>query len=152
MNWFCSAILCVLSVFSSFLFGVENEAEQDVYHFKGVHFLASYCECDSEALTNLDALEQAMIDAVEQCGATILNHAHYVFPPYGFTMVVLLSESHATIHTYPEHGACFVDLFTCGEKCSSAKFDAALRRYLQPKNVVQKTILRKDDIYDLESL
>lgn len=148
MNRLRNMILCFVSFFSSFLFGLEDEGMQNVYHFKGVHFLASYCECDAEALTNLEALEQAMVDAVKECGATILGAKHHVFPPDGFTMVILLSESHATIHTYPEHGACFVDLFTCGEKCSSAKFDEVLRRYLHPKRVVEKTLVRQaDDIH-----
>lgn len=148
MNRFCTFILCILSVCSSPLFGLEDADAQEVYHFKGVHFLASYCECDPEALTNVEALKQVMLDAANQCGATVLSSLPHVFPPSGLTMVVLLSESHASIHTYPEHGACFVDLFTCGEKCSSEKFDAALRSYLKPKSVTEKTLVRTDVIHD----
>ncbi len=150
---FCTVVLSIVCFFSSSLFASANFEEEaaEIYHFKGVHFLASYCECDQGALTNLEALQQAMLDSVEQCGATILSESHYVFPPHGLTMVILLSESHASIHTYPEHGACFVDLFTCGEKCSAQKFDAALREYLKPKNVSQRTFVRKQDIHDPES-
>lgn len=148
MNRFCTFILCILSVCSSPLFGLEDMDAQEVYHFKGVHFLASYSECDLEALTNVEALKEVMLDAANQCGATVLSSLDHVFPPNGLTMVVLLSESHASIHTYPEHGACFVDLFTCGEKCSSEKFDAALRSYLKPKSVAEKTLVRKDIIHD----
>lgn len=150
---FCTLVLSIFCFFSSSLFASDHPEDNiaEVYHFKGVHFLASYCDCDQEALTNLEALQQAMLEAVEQCGATILNESHYVFPPHGLTMVILLSESHASIHTYPEHGACFVDLFTCGEKCSAEKFDAALREYLKPKNVSERTFVRKQDIHDPES-
>ncbi len=143
MNGIRILIISVFSVFSSFLF-----AEEEIYHFKGVHFLASYCECDHDALTDLDGLRQAMLDAVVECGATVLSASDYVFEPDGLTMVILLSESHASIHTYPEHGACFVDLFTCGEKCSSAKFDAALREYLKPKDVNARTLNRSQEIND----
>jgi S-adenosylmethionine decarboxylase len=122
--------------------------EQEDYQFKGIHFLASYCDCDQDALCSVEALDQAVHDAVKQCGATILQSSRYLFPPYGMTMVILLSESHASIHTYPEHGACFVDLFTCGENCSAEKFDAALRAYLKPEHVDQRILIRDRGILE----
>ncbi|HEY2811661.1 MAG TPA: adenosylmethionine decarboxylase [Rhabdochlamydiaceae bacterium] len=123
----------------------QTAAEGD-YQFKGEHFLASYLDCDAKALTDLKHLEQAMLSAANQSGATILKSTHWVFPPDGFTMVILLSESHASIHTYPEQNACFVDLFTCGENCSSVNFDTALREYLKPKKVACRTFLRGAEI------
>ncbi len=124
------------------------EGEEESYQFKGIHFLASYCECDIQALSDVEELKAAMYYAVEKSGATTLDDASWVFPPCGLTMVFLLSESHASIHTYPEHGACFVDLFTCGDNCSAEKFDAALREYLKPKVVNQRTLLRNEHIQD----
>jgi S-adenosylmethionine decarboxylase proenzyme len=146
MIWFYRLAFSVFVFISAAACAVEELGE--IYHFKGVHFLASYCDCDPDALKDLEQLQQVMLAAVEECGATILSEAHYVFPPDGLTMVILLSESHASIHTYPEHSACFVDLFTCGEKCSSEKFDAALRAYLKPGEVNQRTFIRKKDIHD----
>src|SRR5205807_611048 len=99
---------------------------EEVFEFKGSHFIASYLDCDQAALTDVDALTSAMEDAARASGATILKTAAHVFPPNGLTMVILLSESHASIHTYPEFGACFVDLFTCGTKCSAQKFHEVL--------------------------
>jgi S-adenosylmethionine/arginine decarboxylase-like enzyme len=61
------------------------------------------------------------------------------------TAVLLLAESHASIHTYPEHQACFVDLFTCGRACSAERFDAVLRQYLRPASVQRRTMLRHAD-------
>lgn len=124
--------------------------EENAYHFQGVHFLASYSDCNVDALSNVEALSAIMHDAVEKCGATILSSSSWVFPPDGITMVLLLSESHASIHTYPEHGACFVDLFTCGEKCSAEVFDQVLRDYLHPKVVTKKTLLRNKEMTDRE--
>lgn len=120
----------------------SNEQE---YEFKGVHFLVSYCDCDNDALTDLEGLTEAMKNAVESSGATILDKCSWVFPPSGLTMVFLLSESHASIHTYPEHNACFVDLFTCGENCSAQKFDAVMRAYLKPKAVNDQTLFRNKE-------
>ncbi len=139
MKKFLSYALLAGCVYGSVVFGEEN-----VYDFRGVHFLASYLQCDEKALKDVSSLKLAMLEAVEDCGATILDEVNYVFPPDGFTLVVLLSESHASIHTYPEHGACFVDLFTCGDKCSAEKFDKALRKYLKPALVSEKTLLRSE--------
>ena len=118
------------------------------YQFRGVHFIASYCDCDRKALTDLEKLVDAMKDAVNKSGATVLEVSRWTFPPNGLTMVFLLSESHASIHTYPEHGACFVDLFTCGERCSSEQFDIALREYLKPTAVHVRTLVRNQEIQE----
>ena len=116
----------------------------EVYEFRGKHFLASYLECDQEALANVEGMMRAMDLAVGACGATILNKNSYVFPPNGLTLVYLLSESHASIHTYPECRACFVDLFTCGDHCTPQGFDAVLRAYLHPQEVNVKLFGRHE--------
>ncbi len=140
MNWIRHLMVCVC-MFATFALVAEEDSP---YQFKGNHFLVSYCDCDQEALCDVESLQTAMMNAVQDCGATILQSSSWVFPPNGLTMVVLLSESHASIHTYPEHGACFVDLFTCGEKCSAEKFDVSMRAYLKPKMVNQRMLIRKE--------
>lgn len=120
--------------------------EEDVHLFSGKHFLASYVDCDLNAIADLKRMLEAMDQAVTASGATVLNSTPHVFPPNGLTVVYLLSESHASIHTYPEHGACFVDLFTCGDNCFAEKFDEALRSYLKPKKVNARMFLRHEGI------
>lgn len=100
--------------------------------FVGRHMLASYVGCDARALGDYDGLEQALRRAIPACGARFLNSVRHEFHPGGVTIVCLLSESHASIHTYPERRACFVDLFTCGDRCRAEKFEAVLRAYLKP--------------------
>ena len=51
------------------------------------------------------------------CGATIVQKCFHMFNPYGVSGVVIISESHLAIHTWPELGYAAVDLFTCGDKC-----------------------------------
>ena len=115
-------------------FGLHANEEVD-YEFKGSHFVASYVGCNHDKLANVEALKTAFLLAVHACGATVLEAVDYIFPPEGLTMLALLSESHASIHTYPEHNACFIDLFTCGTKCSAENFDRILREYLEPAEV-----------------
>ena len=54
--------------------------------------------------------------AVRESGLTVLDEGFYKFSPYGFTCFLLLSESHASLHAWPEHGYCAIDLFTCNLK------------------------------------
>lgn len=130
------------------LFGRALLSEEE-HFFRGKHFVASYLGCDLSTLSDLDALLQAMNAAVHASGAKILNQMSYIFLPNGLTVVYLLSESHASLHTYPEYGACFVDLFTCGDNCSSEKFDKALRDYLKPEQVTARLFLRDEDVADI---
>lgn len=135
-------IFLTLLFFRGFLLAEE-------YSFKGKHFVASYLDCDIEALSNPEELIKAMDHAVQSSGATILNKTPYIFAPNGLTIVYLLSESHASLHTYPEYGACFVDLFTCGDHCSSERFDQFLRNYLQPKRVNARLFLRSENVEEV---
>jgi S-adenosylmethionine decarboxylase len=51
--------------------------------------------------------------AVFESGLTIVSEGYYEFNPHGFTCFLLLAESHASLHAWPEHGYCAIDLFTC---------------------------------------
>lgn len=139
MFLFIATLFCFLSL---------DAQEKKDYAFKGVHFMVDYCGCDEKALTDVETLKKVMLDAAKASGATVLDAVDYVFLPDGLTMVILLSESHASIHTYPEHGSCFVDLFTCGDHCSPEGFDAVLRAYLKPECAHQKVLIRSQSIED----
>jgi S-adenosylmethionine decarboxylase len=119
---------------------------QDPHAFSGKHFLGSYVGCDRVALGDAETLLAVMDRAVAASGASVLDRATYFFDPKGLTVVYLLSESHASLHTYPEYGACFVDLFTCGDRCSPEPFDELLRAYLRPLEVNARVFLRHDGI------
>lgn len=122
------------------------------FEFFGRHLLANYNRCRPAALADNAGLSAAMEAAIKAAGATLLGRADYSFSPHGMTAVLLLSESHASIHTYPEHGACFVDLFTCGHSCSAEKFDDVMCDYLRPAEVQRRFVLRHSDGIDESSL
>ncbi len=83
----------------------------------GQHVLAEFFECDPNTLNSIDKVEKYMVDAALECGATIVQKCFHMFNPYGVSGVVIISESHLAIHTWPELGYAAVDLFTCGDKC-----------------------------------
>jgi S-adenosylmethionine decarboxylase proenzyme len=119
----------------SFLFIVSSffcfSQEELPYDFVGSHFLASYYGCDPTLLNDKQAIISFFEEGIAKSGATLLKIADYQFSPQGVTIVALLSESHASIHTYPELGACFVDFFTCGTSCDHTKFHEVLEKGLQ---------------------
>lgn len=119
---------------------------EETYGFVGRHFLASYMGCDSAALQNKAGLQQTMRAAAKAAGASVQGYTEHSYEPQGYTLVLLLSESHASIHTYPEHNACFVDIFTCGTACRPEKFDAVLRQYLRPASYNARLFLRSQQL------
>ncbi len=120
----------------------QSNSSDRQFAFSGRHLLASYSGCDRSALIDVERATAAFHAAIRASGATLLRSAEHTFPPHGFTAVALLSESHASIHTYPEHDGCFVDLFTCGAHCNVEAFDAELRRHFRPKKVSLQIVER----------
>ena len=91
------------------------KADEDVH--RGRHVLAEFFECDPNTLNSIDKVEKYMMEAALECGATIVQKCFHMFSPYGVSGVVIISESHLAIHTWPELGYAAADLFTCGSKC-----------------------------------
>ncbi|WP_128892631.1 adenosylmethionine decarboxylase [Erythrobacter sp. HKB08] len=79
----------------------------------GVHALLDFH--GARGLEDLDFVESILRDAASAAGATILGaHMHHFGEGFGVTGVVLLAESHMSIHTWPEHDYAAVDIFLCG--------------------------------------
>jgi S-adenosylmethionine decarboxylase len=81
----------------------------------GVQLLAEFWECDAARIDNPAQIEQVMRDAAKVAGAEIIGSMFHEFEPQGVSGVVVISESHLTIHTWPEILYAAVDIFTCGE-------------------------------------
>jgi S-adenosylmethionine decarboxylase proenzyme len=86
----------------------------------GHHLLADLKGCDPSRLSDLACVREAMLEAARVSGATIITHTFHHFAPLGISGVVIVSESHLAIHTWPEHAFAAVDFFTCG-KVDAAK-------------------------------
>jgi S-adenosylmethionine decarboxylase proenzyme len=84
------------------------------YAFRGRHVLAELYDAPAELLNNEHLLRDALQQGLDSAGVTTLGVLAHKFEPNGVTIVAMLAESHASIHTYPESGAAFVDVFTCG--------------------------------------
>jgi len=74
-----------------------------------------YYNCDGRHLLDKDYLEKAMLAAAKESGATIVSSSFNSFEPQGVSGVVIIAESHFTVHAWPEHNYAAVDMFTCGD-------------------------------------
>lgn len=81
----------------------------------GTHLLLELKKCRKNILDNLDFIETAMLDAANEAKATIIEHKFHEFNPFGISGMVIIAESHLSIHTWPEYDYAAVDIFTCGD-------------------------------------
>jgi S-adenosylmethionine decarboxylase proenzyme len=77
--------------------------------------LVEYTGCDTEVLDNLKRIQSLMKKAARAAHTKIVASVFQPFDPQGVTGVVVVEESHLSIHTWPEHGYAAVDFFTCGD-------------------------------------
>jgi S-adenosylmethionine decarboxylase len=81
----------------------------------GTHLLIELRDCNPEILKSLEKVRKILVSAAKEAKATIINNSFHEFNPFGISGVVVIAESHLTIHTWPEYGYAAVDIFTCGD-------------------------------------
>lgn len=82
---------------------------------RGRHLLLEFRGCDSRVLNDRPTIQALMESAARAAKATIVDSLFHTFSPQGVTGVVVVEESHFSIHTWPEHGYVAVDVYTCGD-------------------------------------
>ncbi|HOA71639.1 MAG: adenosylmethionine decarboxylase [Bacillota bacterium] len=80
----------------------------------GRHVLAEVYGCEFDVLNDLDRIREVMVNAALSAGAEVIETTFHRFSPQGISGVVVISESHLAIHTWPELGYAALDVFTCG--------------------------------------
>lgn len=80
----------------------------------GRHVLAELTGCPPGVLNDAVGLESCFRECAEKGGATLVSSHFHHFSPQGVSGVVIIAESHVTVHTWPEYGYAAVDVFTCG--------------------------------------
>jgi len=80
----------------------------------GRHVLAEIYDCEFAMLDDPNAVRDVMVQAAEYAGAEVREVVFHEFSPQGVSGVVVIAESHLTVHTWPELGYAAVDVFTCG--------------------------------------
>jgi S-adenosylmethionine decarboxylase proenzyme len=81
----------------------------------GKHLLLELIDCDATLLNDIEYLRKVVSDIAGQIGATVIKDSFYQFTPQGVSGVLIIAESHISIHTWPEYSFAAVDVFTCGD-------------------------------------
>lgn len=116
---------------------VENTKDyfitRDGVRFAGTHLLIDLW--DAENLDDIKLIERTLCDGAEAAGATILHcHLHHFEPNGGVSGVLVLAESHISIHTWPEASYAALDVFMCGD-CDPHKAIPALQKAFNPSKI-----------------
>ena len=108
----------------------------------GRHLILDFWGCSPSTLNNPHEIETVLRAACEDAGATVLfSNVHHFGGEYGVTGVVGLSESHCSIHTWPEEGYASLDVYMCGD-CSPRDSIARMQAYFKPTRKRIKEIIR----------
>jgi S-adenosylmethionine decarboxylase len=108
----------------------------------GRHIVAELSQCNPEVLCSVEKVKEYIEEAAKRAHAQILEVALHKFSPQGVSGVVVIAESHLSIHTWPELGYAAVDIYTCGETTNPSKACEYLAEMLGAKQIAQ-TILER---------
>jgi len=87
----------------------------------GKHLLLELNGCDHSFSMTSVLSKKTMLAAAKESGATVLGESFHQFSPQGVSGVIIIAESHLTVHTWPEHGYAGADIFTCGTRVKPEK-------------------------------
>ena len=128
----------------------------------GRHIIAELYNCNLEKIDDVSFVEKVMLEAADKSGATVINSTFHHFSPFGVSGVIVIQESHFSIHCWPEYGFASLDIYTCGDSVDpwiayaflKEKFEASHgstmelnrgQRNLMPTSHVNPSQLKKED-------
>ena len=109
-----------------------------------VLYSADLAACAALHRFDAAAVAGAFSSALRGAGATIVNESHHAFPGGGLTCVLILQESHAVVHTWPETGTVNIDIFSCSSRLKSLAAIDELGRLFAAARVTVQEVPRAD--------
>lgn len=104
---------------------------------------------DEKKLKDNQFLKKIVLEGLKNEGFTILGEQSHNFEPHGFSIIVLLSESHASMHTYPEYGSLHFGIYTCRSPEDGRGVFNHIKKELNP---LYAEIIQRNIIVDSEHL
>ena len=108
----------------------------------GRHYLVDLLGCDPETLRFVGPTREIFVRAARESKATVVGEDFHQFEPEGVSGVLLIAESHLSVHTWPEDGFAAVDIFTCGEEMDADVAIAVLTAAFRAERTVVKVVTR----------
>ena len=124
---------------------IEQAADADAgmeYSSNGTHVILDVWGCTFDELNDINLAISFIMQVVADADMHMLNMSFKKFEPQGLTVVGLLSESHISIHTYPEYEYAAIDLFTCGNGSPLSSLEKNLPLYYTIEQVSSMVIER----------
>ncbi|MEM1538902.1 MAG: adenosylmethionine decarboxylase [Candidatus Bathyarchaeia archaeon] len=116
----------------------------------GIHIIAEFRGVDPQKISRAENLRVILDRVVARSGLHVISSSFHQFEPYGVSAVYLLSESHLSVHTWPEHGYVALDIFTCGNDGPAWRAFELLLEEFRPKSV-EKRVIRRDIFGEVRS-
>jgi len=107
-------------------------------------YSADFGSCETLGTFDADTIAEAFASAMRGAGATIVESVCHAFPGAGMTCVLVLCESHAVLHTWPETGTVNIDIFSCSPRLKSLAAIDALGTLFGARDVTVQEIPRAD--------
>jgi S-adenosylmethionine decarboxylase len=101
----------------------------------GNHLIIELYDCNVDIINDLHKVENILMESVIISGAEIITPVFHKFNPHGVSGVIVIAESHFSIHTWPEYGYCAVDIFTCGNTIDSQKALTFMKKAFEAKSI-----------------
>ncbi|MBE7439300.1 MAG: adenosylmethionine decarboxylase [Spirochaetales bacterium] len=108
----------------------------------GEHYIIELYDCNSDVLNDYRKIEDTLLESARIAGATIIDQRFHQFNPHGVSGVVVIAESHLSIHTWPEHGYAALDLFTCSHDMNIDRALDLLKTTFEPADMEVRLIRR----------
>ena len=115
-----------------------------LFHEQPVLYSADFSGCSALSDSTPDEITTVFATALKSAGATVVQAVTHNFPGAGLTCVLILAESHAVLHTWPETATVNLDIFSCSTRLQSLEAIAALGRSFGAAGVLIKEIPRAD--------
>jgi len=111
---------------------------------KGKHLILDMfdCKCKSALLNDKTMISKHALSSVSLSNNKVINAFSHQFTPQGVSIIVMLAESHLTVHTYPEEGYVSIDIYSCGKHASPENAINYLRNIYKPDWFKQCIITR----------
>ncbi len=109
-----------------------------------VLYCVDFSRCTVLSSLSSEGTTETFIDALERAGATIVKTASHNFPGKGLTCVLILAESHAILHTWPETGTVNIDIFSCSPRLQSLAAIVELGKAFGADGMSVQEIIRSD--------
>ncbi len=109
--------------------------------YLGIHIIAEFWYCKNN-IEDPKLVKKIFLETAKAGNNTALKYSYYKFKPIGLTAILILAESHISMHSWPENNYIAFDIFSCGNNIFPKKSLSVLEKYFQPDKKQIKIIYR----------